>query len=155
MPRILFEENTTLWWVPTIANTNTPTAAEINAGVNLTSFVPKDGIKFGISNNRVSIAAIDSAFDAEIMGSHAAALTVDFFRDDTTDTAWTTLPRRSVGHFVIRLRGTGAATAGQSVMVFPVQTGQRIPNDSAANEKQRFTVETAVHSEPRFTATVA
>ena len=35
MSRYVFEENTTVWWVPTIANPAAPTAAEINAGTNL------------------------------------------------------------------------------------------------------------------------
>jgi hypothetical protein len=158
MSRIVFEENTTIWFVASISNVNSPTAAEINAGVNLTSWCPKDGLKFGVTNNKVPIGAIDTAFDAEIQGSWGAELTFDFFRDDSADTAYTTLPRKTNGYFVIRPWGaapTAVAAAADKVSVWPVQTGQRIPNDSAANENQRFTCECAVTSTPNLGTTVA
>jgi hypothetical protein len=159
MSRYVFEENTTAWWVSAISNIAAPTAAEVNAGTNLTSFVTKDGLKYGVQNNMVSIAAIDTAFDAEVIGSYGVKFSVDFLRDDTTDTAWTTLvTRKTNGFFVVRIRGalpTAVAATGQKLMVFPSQTGQLIPNNSAANEKQKFTCEFAVTSTPNLNSAVA
>lgn len=155
--RLVWEENTTVWWVPAIADRSAPTVAEIEAGEDLTSFVPKDGIQFGFSDNTVDIGAIDTSFDAQVMGSWGAGLTISFFRDDEDDLAWDTLPRRSVGNFVIRTNKASGAepAASDDVMVFPVQTGQRIMNDSGANEKQRFSVTCAVTDTPDLDAAVA
>lgn len=158
MARYVFEENTTVWFVSSISSVTSPTAAEINAGVNLTAWMPRDGLKFGVGDNRVSIQSLGSTFDAEIIGTWAAKLSLDFFRDDSADTAWTTLPYKTSGYVVVRYKGalpTAVAATGNKVMVFPVQSGQRVPNDSAANEKQRFMVGMAVTSVPTLDTSVA
>jgi hypothetical protein len=155
--RYVFEGNVAVWFVPTVASVAAPTAAEINAGTNLTAFFTKDGFDSGINDSQVSVAGLDTDFDAEIQGSWAAKPKVTLFRDDTTDTAWTTLPRKASGYFVVRPIGgpTAVAAIGNKVEVYPVQTGQRQLNNTAENEKKKFTVQCACTAAPNLAATVA
>lgn len=160
MARIVFEEKYSVYWLATSpANPAAPTVAELTAGTDVTSYIPKDGFAPGVSNNRVAAGDLSTAFDAEIMGSHGAQLSVTAFMDDTTNTAFDTFGvRGATGAFVAVWDGDGAVI-GAKAFVWPyVEAGSPSLPTTAANERQTFTAEFAVGgngTEPNYHAAVA
>ena len=156
MAKLVFEENYHVYWLDTApANAAAPTLAEITAGDDITALIPKDGFAPGVSNNRVSAADLSTAFDAEIMGSHGAQLSVTAFMDDTTNTAFDSFGvRGTTGTIVVCWQGEAAAT--EPCFVWPdVEAGSPTLPTTAANERQTFTAEFAVRQEPEYHAAVA
>ena len=150
-------ETITLWWVTTLASQTSPTAAQINAGVNLTSFIPVDGVNIGGNRNNASLAMLGGAFVTEEPGTWGTTFELTFVRDDAADTAWTTFASayKTAGFLVVRRVGSGNAVAAQKVEVYPVRTHVPQMQASAENEYAKFTVQFAVTATPSLEATVA
>lgn len=149
-----------IFWVPSgggIANASAPTVAEITAGTEVTDYVPKDGWRPNVRNNRVDNTSLSTTFDAEQMGSHGAQLSVTFKRDFPDEAAWDLFKTRGAsGHLVaLPLKGSGAVAAADAAEVWPVEAGAPVPQNTAANQQQRFSVDFAVTAEPTLTAVVA
>lgn len=158
MSRLVFEENYHVYVLPTQpANPDSPTMTEITAGDDITSFIPKDGFNPGVSNNRVSAGDLSTAFDAELMGSHGAQLSVTAFMDDEdgANDAFDTFGVRGFeGAFVVCWRGPAAP--GEPAFVWPdVESGSPMLPTTAANERQTFTAEFANRAEPEYHAVVS
>lgn len=145
------------WLTSDPAQLDAPTAIEVAAGENITSFVPKDGIKFGVTNNRVAADQLDQVFDAEGMGTWGGQIAVTFYRDDTADTVWDLWLRGETGCIVV-LPFPGPTTApadGMLAMVLPgLEVGQVVPLDPAKNEKQKAMAEFAASVPPEFNAVI-
>ena len=79
------------------------------------------------------------------------------YRDDTTDTAWTTFPRGDIGYLTIRrFGGSGTAmVATDDVEVWYVRVITRSPTTLDRNNVQMFTVDFATLEEPVLDAVVA
>ena len=156
MARIVFEGNYKVYWVTTITTTSTPTKTEIEAGTNITAFVPKDGLRYGPGFNKVDASNLTSAFDPEYQGSWSmdAGLTVQ--RDDTANTAINLFTSHATaGHLVVLPEiGTAAIANGDKAYVIPCEASIAVPNNTAANALQTSEVDLAVTSEPKFAATV-
>ena len=156
MSRFVYEGQTRIQWVTTIADIAEPTPTELNAGTNLTPFVTKDGLNTPQNPNMVDSATIAETFDAQLVGSWGGALELTMFRDSVAadDDAWTLFVYGTNGFVVVR-RGVAVATtfaADDRVEVYPAQMHQPIMQPSAANEQQRFTVSLAVTSQPNLKA---
>ena len=156
MARFVYEGRTNVYWLTTIATESTPSLSEIQAGVDLTNFVAKDGVAVNINTNNVDSATIAEAFDAQVVGSWGADLQLTMFRDDSADTAWTTCVYGSNGYIVIdRFNASGTDPANDDkVEVWPAEMHQPSPMNSAANTQVRFMETFAVTSEPNLSATV-
>lgn len=160
MSRVIPNDNTWVGFATTIAATTLiPTATEISGGTNLTPYLM--GINASSQGNTVPTPSFDTLFETTIVGTSQATFTADFYRDDTTDTAWTTLPRGTKGYMIIsRFGGTDVAPnanrpkAGDKVEVWPVQVLSRTAANMANNTVQTFTVTCAVNIEPNESATV-
>ena len=155
MARLPYEGRTKVHHVPTIATESAPTVAEIGAGTDLTTYVTKDGVNPGTTNNRIDTAGIDSAFDSQIQGSWGAEFQLTCMRDDTTDTAWTTLQRGTQGYIVIGYDSAAGIASGDTVQVWPVEFGTPLMQPSAANTMQMFIADVAIAEPPTLEATVA
>lgn len=158
MARRTHEEYTRIWWVTTMADPAAPTVAELEAGVDISAYVPKDGLKVGATNAKVKNDDITTAFDGEIPGSYGNSVTLTSFRDDDDDLAWETFRvRNTYGFLVVRrmVPVAEAVAAGQEVEVYPAATGQPAMQDTAENERVKFGVELAVHAPPALAAQVA
>lgn len=156
MARLVFDNKMHIYWLDTNpADLDAPTAAEIGAGTDITTFVPKDGVKFGVSNSRVDGGDISTVFTAESMGTWNSQVSLTIFLDDDTNTAWDLFAAYgTTGCLVICPFAAAAAT--EKCYVFPTaQTGTPVPMDSAANERQKATIEFAVGAEPQFDGVVA
>jgi hypothetical protein len=152
------DEYTRIWWCTSISSKTAPTVAEINAGVELTTYVAKDGLKVGASNNVVKNDNISTSFSGEIPGTYGNKLSLKCFRDNSADTAWTTLGTRNTAGFLVVRRGVAYTTAvatSQKVEVYPGRTQQPLIEDSAENTRVMVQFDIAVPDAPALTATVS
>jgi hypothetical protein len=156
MARFVYEGNTNVYWLTTIATTSTPRLNEITAGTALTNFVAKDGVAVNITGNNVDSATIAEIFDAQVVGSWGAELELTMFRDDTTDSAWNLCVHGTNGYIVIdRFDTAGTSPSnGDKVEVYPAEMHQPSPENSAANTVVRFVEKFAVTGQPNLKATV-
>jgi len=157
MSAYVHEGMTKVSWVATIASKAAPTAAELTAGTDITTYLTKDGLKVPQSQNMVDNTSLAETFDAKVVGSWGGDISLTMKRDNGADTAWALFDYAETGYLVVR-RGVTHATAyaaAQKVEVYPAQSHQPVPNDTAANAQATFTVGLAVTSEPELAAVVA
>lgn len=106
MARIIPNQNSYILFCAAIANYNAPTQAEVQAGINLTPFIVS--INASTRGNIVATPDFSTRFETNIPGTVTSTFEADMYRDDSADTAWTTLPRATSGYFVIsRFGGKG------------------------------------------------
>jgi hypothetical protein len=157
MGQYAFDTLTRVDWVVTLSSTTSPTAAQLNAGTNLSTFIPKDGVAYTSTNNKVPTATIATITDTETVGSVGKSLSLTGFRDDSADTFWNLCVYGTDGFVVIRY-GTLYSTsysAAQKVIVIPATMFNPTMNPSAANTPVTFVAEFAVTGEVQDKATVA
>ena len=157
MARIIPNENTWLGFVPTVADLAAPTGTELTGAVDLTPYLLS--INASSQGNTVPTPDISTLFETSIAGTVQASLSADFYRDDDVDLAWTTLPRRTRGVFVIsRFGGSGAngvPEAGDVVETWPILVVSRTNANISNNTVMTFTVTGSVPEEPVEAAVVA
>lgn len=151
MARIIPNENTWIGFTTTRpATLSTPTPSEISGATALTGFVVS--MNPSAQGNTVPTPNLDSLFETNVPGTIQASFTGDFYRDNAADTAWTLLPRATVGYFFVsRFGGTGTnqmPLAGDKVEVWPVTVVSRTMAAIASNTVQTFTVTGSVPEEP-------
>lgn len=156
--RLVFDGNyKVIWLTAAPANPAAPTTAELGAGIDVTAFVPKDGFKPGVSNNRVSGGSLDELFGDESMGTWSSQLSVDYYMDKVTanNTAHDTFVQGATGAIVAIWDGGGVATGSKAYVWPAVECGQPIPAATAENARQKATAEFACQLAPEFHAVVA
>lgn len=159
MARLIPNESTWIGFATTIANATTlvPSAANVSGAVDLTSFVVS--LNATSQGNTVPTPNFDSLFETSTPGTVTAQFSADFYRDDASDTAWTTLPRQTEGYFIIsRFGGTGTGglpVATNKVEVWPVTVTSRTMQNMSSNQVLMFSVTCAVTKEPNESATVS
>lgn len=156
MAKIIPNEETAVRFVTTLASMTAPTAAQINAGVDLTPLTIS--VTATSTGNTVPTPTLDSLFETSVPGTSAAQFSADFYRDDAADTAWTTLPRGTKGYFVIQRFNAAANrtfSAGNAVEVWPVTITSRAAGPLTSNTAQTFTVTASVPVKPEEAAVVA
>jgi hypothetical protein len=148
MAKKLLPPNITIWWVPDppgISNVNTPTVAEINAGVNISCAMTADFTLGWTERDTDDTAGLcdDANVQNPLRKNYEATLTF-FLDDDPTDVA--SIYNQTLGMFrtplkqgylVQRIGGNPRtkpnAVAGDLVTVFKVISGDpTIINDPAA-----------------------
>jgi len=161
MARYPFEEFTRVHWVPGaagIADIDSPTVAEINAGTDITCFITKDGLSPGGSTNKVDGGSLCNRLDSQTIGSVGYDFTLKMFRDNAAggDDAWDLANWGDEGFLVVR-RGVDYATAfaaAQKAEVYHAQMGEPVSASSAANAQQTFELGMAIQA-AELKATVA
>jgi len=151
------EGNSLFYYVASIANIAAPTVAELNAGTNLTSFVPPDGFNPTTTQNMVDTSSLADSFDVMVIGTEGGPITMTFRRNNTADTAWNLMTRGLAGFWVFR-EGIPVATTwtiAQNAQVYPMQAHHPIPNQTAKNAARTFNCTTAITSAPNRKAVVA
>lgn len=147
--------NVTVWWVPAagIADYRSPTAAEINAGVDLTDAIAWDGFELGASDsNDVDDRSLRDLGNAVTRGFQQFAATIPFFRsanpqDPTSDytIAFETFREpRVYGYLITRVLQVAPSTAvpaaaGEWISVFKF-VGDYIADDTEGEDSYKFTV---------------
>jgi hypothetical protein len=133
-----------------------PTAAEVTAAVNLTTFIMS--LTATTQGNVLPTPSFDTLFETSTVGTSSSSFSVDCYRDDTADTAWTTLPRKTKGFFIVsRFGGLGALhkpITGDTCEVWPTIVTSRSMAGMSNNTLQTFTVTCAIYKEPNEAAVV-
>lgn len=161
MARLVFDDNYTVLWMDTPpADAASITQAEVTAATDVTKWITKDGFAPGVTNSRVAAGDLSTTFDAELMGTHGAQLSVTAYLDDVdaSNVAYDTFGvRGTTGAFVVAWTGSTAAAAPAFVWPY-VEAGSPSLPTTAANERQTFTQEFAVGgngTEPNYHAVFA
>lgn len=159
MADIVADGKTRVAWVPTIANIAAPTTAELNAGMLLQTLLTADGLSgFQPETAKVDTSSLASTFNTARNGRtsfDSPMLTLK--KQDTGDTAYTTLIRDATGYIVIRnsITESTAWASTQPVRVYPVQCGEVQHVDVEENSLERYQVPLTVTSTPNLRAAVA
>jgi len=156
--KIIPNQNTWVGFATTVADIDSPTAAEVGAAINVTPLLIS--INASTTGNTVPTPTLDTLFETSVPGTSAAQFSADFYRDDDEDDdiAWPLLPRGTKGYFLIsRFGGTGPnkrPAATQGLEVWPVTITSRSMAQLSSNTAQTFTVTAAVPREPAEDAVV-
>lgn len=165
MARVIPNQETWVGFATTVANISAPTTAEIDGATDLTEFLIS--LDASTRGNTLPTPSFDTLFETSIPGTAASQFSAEFYRDDSTDTAWTTLPRGTTGYFIVSRFGASGTTAtsgggtrpepttGDTVEVWPVRITSRSAVSLTNNDVQRMAVEAAISDEPDEDATVA
>jgi hypothetical protein len=159
VPDIIGDGKEAWWWVPSIANLNAPTAAEINAGVRISQWMTKDGATgFAPETADAPTSNIESTFDTNVNGRRTFnGPRLRFKKQSGTDTVYATMTPDTTGNLV-RRKSLAAATAvasSQPVQVFPVMCGETAWLDVEDNMPERFDIPVKITAEPKLRAAVA
>jgi len=157
MARFFRRGRTKVWFAPTIASAALiPTAAEVNAGTNLTPSIA-DIAGFAFTNSPIATPDLASTFTATIPGEDTAEdSTLTFYEDTTTNTLQTTLAKGVSGYIVIFFAGIAGASpaAGDKAEVWPVQSTGPRREYSMGNDPARWAVGLTPSAPPNFSATL-
>lgn len=158
MPRLIPNENTWIGFAATLTGTKSaPKVADVTGAVDLTSYLIS--LNASSQGNTLPTPSFDTLFETSIPGTVSAQFSADFYRDDTADTAWTTLARSTTGYMIISRYG-GSGTGGKPnvaadvVEVWPIKVTSRTMQNMASNQVMMFTCVCSVPSEPDEDAAV-
>lgn len=145
-------------WVLTIASITAPTAAELNAGVDLQTKIMKGGLDEKHDQSAVDNTHISSLKETEEAGTSKDEMVVTFKRDDVTlsDIAYNTLVPGQLGYAVLRRDKlhTTAYAAGDVVSIYPSRCGVRMPEPNTINEPLQFKMKLFNHTAGQDSVTV-
>ncbi|MGI5161389.1 hypothetical protein [Microbispora sp. CA-102843] len=146
-------------WCLNIANIHAPTAAELNAGVDLQLYITKDGFNVTPDQAAVDNSSLASTGPTERGGSTAFGIELTCKRKKipAEDVAWNTLQEKQMGFLAVRrtLPEGDAWAAGQEAEIYPAECGKRRKQQTAANEVQKFISKLFNHSPADDNAVVA
>ena len=134
-PSVGAEDNLRIKFVTTIANVNTPTVTEWEAGEDITySLTP-----VGWQPTQDQAVAVDDrltlAQALERPGKKTKSLTLRYVYGGASEPAATELVEGTAGYFIVRpaVANEAAGAAGQKVTIWPVLTGEQVEDAPAAN----------------------
>ena len=155
----LTDGRTTVWSVPSIASIAAPTAAEINAGTNLSSLLTADGLQgFQPDTSSVDTSALNSTFNTKLPGRADYCNTMLRLKKQSgTDAVYNTLVNAYATNIVIRrdITNSTAVASAQAVEVYPGQCGEVRNLDPAPNELHKYEVPFFISPAPNLRASVA
>lgn len=140
IPSTTADGNVKVVFVPAIANTAAPTAAEVTAvgAVELSCYLTADGWTPGLDEQVVTDDRLCSTQTFEQPGRNSRTLAIRYVENPTSATdndAFDTLVPGTAG-FLVERRGeaySGALAAADVVNVWPVKAGQYSPEPPEAN----------------------
>ncbi|MFJ1650106.1 hypothetical protein ACIOC2_01560 [Streptomyces sp. NPDC088337] len=170
MPRYGTTGRIAIVLAPTVVDPKAPTIAEIAAGVNISDYVTRDGLKTPSSGNTIDASDIGSRYNKQAPGTYggdAAEITAHRDSKGTDDKAWDALAQDTIACLIVARAGFGQspttglgtkdaeALAGDRCETYPITVISRAPNDTGDNETSKFTASLAITGEPEQDAVVA
>jgi len=146
-----------IMWVTTLSSTTSPTAAQINAGVDLTPYITPDGYSVTTGEATVDNSALNSVDDTALPGRRSDEIEITFKHQGDSAAPWTTFASNPAGYIVERTSiayGTAIA-ASDKVRVFTVTAGFRNKLPRTPNEIEKFSVKFYKSAAVSDAATVA
>jgi hypothetical protein len=136
----------------TASNLDAPSVANVSGCIELTEFV--SGLNFAAQGNVVPTPNLKQLFETSIEGTSQGTATMDCYRDDEIDAAWTALPRRAKGFIIVARFGGIPNTIGDHCEVWPIRVSSRTNANLTNNTPATFTVTFAVVQAPAEDAVV-
>jgi len=130
-----------------------PKVSDVVGSVDLTEYV--SGLNFAAQGNVVPTPNLKQLFETSIEGTSTATATMDCYRDDEIDSAWTVLPRKTRGFIIISRFGGMPSNSGDHCEVWPVRVSSRTNANLTNNTPATFTLTFAVVQDPAEDAVVA
>ena len=153
MPTYITPGRSEVAWVTTIAVAGVPTAAELNAGVDLTAFVqamPTIPRATNLSDN----TDLSSTFESRNIGTRGGDV-VDVvlkrFTTTATDTGYTTLSEDTAGFLIVARKGlatTGTFAVADEIDIFPGTVSSLEDGTPGRNDVDTAIAHIAVTTEP-------
>lgn len=149
--RYPFDEFTTVLWVPgasAISDIRNPATGELEAGLDWTCELTKDGLAPGGQTDHTDDGALCRNLDGALIGSVGYDFLLKLRRNHSADSAWVVAEWGADGYLVVR-RGWAYGVAfadGQKVEVYKGQLGEPVVNTSAANAQTTFELPVLVHA---------
>lgn len=141
----------------TVSDYTAITAAEANAGTDLTAFI-RTLPTIPRTANLVDVATLDSKFEKRQVGTRGGdVISLEILRDDGTDTAYTTLVEDTAGYLIVARKGlatAGTFATSDVVDVFPVTVASVADGNPGRNDPDFAVVELAVTSDPSRNQTI-
>jgi hypothetical protein len=158
MADIVADGRTRVSWVGSIANKQSPTVAELNAGIQLQSFMTADGLA-GLQPDQTTIPTTSLASKtgtARNGRTNFDQVTPTFKKQDASDTPYTTLLKGTSGYLVVRnsIDEATAWAAGQGCRVYPAECGEIAWMDPEENSLERYQIPMTVTADPAQRAVV-
>jgi hypothetical protein len=137
--------------VNTVSDYTSVTAAECNAGTDITSYI-RTLPDIPRTANTVDVATLDSKFEKRQVGTRGGdMMTIEVLRDNTTDTAWNTLVEDLATYIVISRKGlatAGTFATSDVVDVFPVTVASRAHGSPGRNDPDFGVVQLVITDDP-------
>lgn len=146
-----------VFWVTTLASTSSPSAAEVNAGTELTAALrgmpdaPRSG-------NVADDSDLSSRVDTQQRGTITlGAITLQMKRSTATETEYSALDEGDSGYLVVFRKGTAGASpaSGDIADVFTVDVNTKGPGTPGRNEVDFSNLELINTAVPSYDATLA
>lgn len=145
-------DNVVAYWVETIADKTAPLRSELNAGIDLTGEVPKDGISgFTTTGQTVTADDLRSGFDAQLdNGFTAEDSSIQVYMSETGTDIRTLIERGDEGFVVLF---DNEDVSGELMDVWPVKVLSCGKSRSGANPMM-VTISFSITSAPALNVTV-
>jgi hypothetical protein len=157
MGRFMRKGVTKVYFVPTIADTEGPTVAEITAGTPLTTAIAEI-TGFSFTNNPINTPDMGSSFVSKIPGEDTTDdSTITFYEDKITNPIRTALSKNTAGYIVIFGAGIAGATpaAADKADVWPVTVSSNSKVYTVDNDAAKYAVGFANTAPPSEDVAVA
>lgn len=133
-------------YVPTVANVNSVTRAELTAATDLTPFVAEVN-GWMLQNNSVATPDLSTTFETSIPGTDQVSdSSLSFYEDLDDETIETLVPAGSNGFIILLRKGDKPGT--NSLDCFPTRVASKGSEFTTGNDPARFTVTFTVTSRP-------
>jgi hypothetical protein len=156
MSRFFRRGTTKTYWVPTLGSLTAPSAAQVNAGVNMTQQVA-DISGFEFANSPIPTPDLSTTFTTTIPGEDTAQEPqLVFYEDNVANTLQTTLAKGTTGHVVIFYKGTAGASpaTGDKAEVWATISTGPYREYSMGNDPARWGARFTPTAPPSFDATL-
>ena len=149
---IAYEQRLKVFWLEAVADSDLEevTVIEMNAGTNLTPYIPVAGVDRPSQQNQASLAMLDDAFVSEEPGTWSVGpIGLTFTRDpgnEGSDHPWNIFEYGKSGYLVVAPDGEelfdsgSGVTDGADVSIYQVSAHEPAEMPSAENTKQQFMV---------------
>lgn len=133
MAKLLSDENWKITFLPTITSASSPTATELNAGLDIQCLVAMNNFSLGATGeNTIDDPALCSGSNDQAPGKTTYEAQMEFYRfdQDEEDIAYTTFADKGIGGYLVRRIGKDHRdpyVAGDKVAVYQVITGTPRP----------------------------
>lgn len=159
MADLLGDGNVKVTYVITLSSITAPTAAQLNAGVDLQTVLTKEGLDIAPEQTAVDNTNLASTSETERAGTTKYTINLTVKRQTTSlaDIGYNTLVKGQDGFLCVRrnLPHDTAWAAAQVAEVYPVQCGVQKDQPPKLNEPQTFMSQLFNHTAPETRAIVA